>query len=126
ALLAAYPVPSAPEATPDVAQGAMIYQHQCAQCHGVRGDGSGPAGRHLDPPPIDFTDTSRADQRSPLSLYQAITQGVEGTAMRSYAQDLSEPERWDLAYYVGSLAYEHQTSRGKRQWHADKAIRAHL
>jgi len=75
----------------------------CAACHGATGAGDGPASAGLDPPPIDFTDAHRASQRSPFSLYQVVTQGLPGTSMASYSQ-LSDADRWALAYYVGNLA----------------------
>lgn len=126
ALLEAYPVPSAPKHTPDLALGSSVYQQQCAACHGATGDGHGPAGAALDPPPIDFTDAERADLRSPLSLYQAITQGITDTAMNGYADTLSDKERWALAYYVGTIAYAKQADVGEKAWHGDAAIRARI
>jgi high-affinity iron transporter len=126
ALLQAYPVPTAPEHAPDVARGAALYQHQCAACHGTSGHGDGPAGRQLSPRPVDFTNQTRADQRSALSLYEVISQGVEGTPMASYAQQLSSADRWALAYYVGSLAYTHEASAGATAWQHDAAARAEV
>lgn len=126
ALLAAYPIPSAPERAPDLAVGAQLYQEHCASCHGERGDGRGPAGAGLDPPPIDFTDAGRADLRSPLSLYQATAQGIEDTAMAGYAGVLPDEAIWALAYYVGTLAYVGDASRGERAWQADAALRARV
>ena len=126
ALLAVYPVPTAPEQTPDLAQGASLYETHCASCHGATGHGDGPAGRDLDPPPIDFTDATRADQRSPLSFFEVITQGVEGTSMASYADALSPRERWALAYYVGTLAYRDREAAGAERWAQDPAARAQI
>ncbi len=126
ALLAAYPVPTAPAHTPELARGAALYQANCAACHGATGHGDGPAGAALSPPPIDFTDVARADQRSLLSLYEVITQGVDGTSMASYERTLSAPERWDLAFYVGTLAYADAAAAGKRDWHQDAAARAQI
>jgi high-affinity iron transporter len=122
-LLQAYPIPTAPVKTPDLARGAAIYQAQCAACHGATGHGDGPAGLQLSPRPIDFTDTTRADQRSPLSLYEVITQGVPGTPMASYAQALSADDRWSLAYYVGTLAYPTAASQGEQAWRDDPRAR---
>ncbi|WP_237711934.1 c-type cytochrome [Rhodanobacter sp. 115] len=79
ALLKAYPIPTAPAQAPDLTQGATLYQNQCAMCHGATGHGDGPVGLQLNPRPVDFTDQARADQRSPLSLYEVISHGVEGT-----------------------------------------------
>jgi high-affinity iron transporter len=118
ALLLAYPVPTAPDHTPDLARGAMLFQTQCAACHGATGEGDGPAGLALSPRPVDFTDQFRADQRSVLSLYEVISQGVEGTPMASYAQ-LPSGDRWALAYYTGSLAYQKEAATGAEAWRHD-------
>ncbi|MCX7515024.1 FTR1 family protein [Frateuria hangzhouensis] len=126
ALLAAYPVPTAPAHTPDLARGAALYQQTCAACHGAHGRGDGPAAAALDPPPIDFTDRTRADQRSALSLFEAISQGVKGTAMAGYAGTLSKPDRWSLAYYVGTLAYADAATEGAQAWPHAEAARARL
>ncbi len=125
-LLQAYPVPTAPDHTPDLARGSQIYQSQCAACHGLSGHGDGPAGLHLSPAPIDFTDLDRADQRSPMSLYEAISQGVAGTSMAGYAEQLSLEDRWALAYYVGSLAYQQEAVSGANAWHEDATTRAQI
>lgn len=125
-LLQAYPMPTAPEHAPDLAHGSRIYQSQCASCHGVSGRGDGPAGVQLSPAPIDFTDQARADQRSAMSLYEAISQGVDGTSMAGYDKQLSSEDRWALAYFVGSLAYQQDASLGARQWLDDPATRAEI
>ncbi len=124
ALLQAYPMPVAPTQTPDLAHAAVLYQQNCASCHGARGHGDGPAAARLDPPPIAFTDTARADQRSALSLYEVISQGLAGTAMASYEKPLSAADRWSLAYYVGSLAYPQQAQTGAAAWQRNAAARA--
>ncbi len=103
-LIAAYPVPLAPAQPPDLARGAALYQSLCASCHGVTGAADGPAAANLDPAPVDFTDESRARERSVFALYQVITQGLEGTAMVSYAS-LPDDDRWALAFHVGGIAY---------------------
>ncbi|MGB5939738.1 MAG: FTR1 family protein [Rhodanobacter sp.] len=126
ALLQAYPVPTAPEQVPDLVRGEALYQNQCAACHGVTGHGDGPAGMQLSPRPVNFTDQTRADQRSALSLYEVISQGVEGTPMVSYEQQLSSDDRWALAYYVGSLAYTKEASTGADMWQHDTAAQAQV
>ena len=123
ALLQAYPVPTAPTSTPDLARGHALYQQQCAACHGATGRGDGPAGLLLTPRPVNFTDQTRADQRSPLSLYEVVSQGVPGTPMTAYAQ-LSEADRWALAYYTGSLAYSREAAAGAAHWQEDSSVRA--
>lgn len=103
ALLAAYPIPLAPGRAPDLARGAQLFKNTCAVCHGPGGKGDGPAAASLATPPIAFTDPERARQRSIFSLYQILTQGVDGTPMPSFAS-FSEDDRWALAFYVGHFA----------------------
>ena len=96
-LLAAYPTPLAPSKAPDLARGAALYATQCAACHGATGAGDGPSAKGLQPPPIAFTDEDRARQRSLFGLYQVIGQGIDGTAMASFANRPSD-DRWALAF----------------------------
>lgn len=124
ALLTAYPVPRAPATTPGLARAPALYQQHCASCHGVRGDGGGPAATGMDPAPIDFTNPDRARQRSLFALQQVIEQGLEGTAMPSFAH-LPEAERWALAFHVGQFAFpEAAAARGGTLWRQGPALRA--
>ena len=85
ALLKSYPIAAVPSTPPDPARAASLYGQQCAGCHGASGRGDGPAAASLNPPPINFTDVDRAARRSPLALYQAISQGIQGTAMTGFS-----------------------------------------
>jgi len=124
ALLAAYPVPLAPSSPPDLARAATLYAQNCASCHGPNGDGRGPDAAKLDPLPIAFADKARADQRSLFGLYQVIGQGLDGTAMQSFAA-LPEGDRWALAFYAGGFAYPDAAAReGERLWREDAALRS--
>jgi high-affinity iron transporter len=125
ALLIAYPIPTAPIVPPDLAHGARIYATTCAGCHGADGHGDGPAGALLQPRPVDFTDRTRAAERSVLSLYQAVTHGVPGTAMPAFPQ-LSTADRWAVAFHAGSLAYAPYVSAGEARWRQDPALRARV
>ncbi len=125
-LIAAYPVPLAPNAPPDMAVAAGLYQQQCASCHGDTGGGDGPASVGLDPPAIDFTDRGRARERSVFALHQVIEQGLEGTSMVSYAH-LPADERWALSFYIGQFAYpESQAAAGEKLWNEDASLRASI
>jgi len=39
----------------DAAAGKVLFEANCASCHGVSGKGDGPVGAALNPPPRDFT-----------------------------------------------------------------------
>lgn len=123
-LLSAYPLPLAPAEAPDPARGAALYQQQCASCHGAAGAGDGPLAAGLDPPPIAFTDRARARERSLFALYQVIEQGLEGTAMQSFAA-LPEEDKWALAFHSGTFAYPAALAeQGRAIWDSDAAVRA--
>lgn len=125
-LVKAYPIPLLPMQSPNCGRGKVLYAQLCAACHGPSGAGDGPAGAGLDPPPIDFTDRARAEERSVFALYQVIDQGLEGTSMVSYAS-LPVEDRWALATYVGAMAYpEDQVDAGKKLIEGDAALRAKL
>jgi high-affinity iron transporter len=123
ALLATYPVPAALADPPDIAAGEHLFAVHCAACHGTLGRGDGPAGSQLEPRPVDFTDQVRADQRSALSLYDAITSGVKGTSMLGYTQ-LPASDRWALAFYVGTLAYHQDSANAVQLWEHNRAARS--
>ena len=110
-------MPLAPATRPDPARGAALYAENCASCHGAKGEGPSGAFAKLDPPPIAFADRERARERSLFGLYQVISQGLEGTAMQSFAS-LPEEDRWALAFHAGGLAYP-DAERGKRIWRDD-------
>lgn len=123
-LLQAYPTPLAPTTAPDLARGAQLYAESCAACHGSTGHADGPNAKGLDPKPVAFSDVARARQRSVFGLYQVIGQGLDGTAMPSFAQ-LPTQDRWALAFYVGRFAFDDAEARaGEQIWKEDAALRA--
>jgi high-affinity iron transporter len=125
-LLAAYPVSLGPKQVPDFARGEQLFQQTCASCHGAEGDAQTAMARQLNPPPIAFADRDRARQRSPFALYQVINQGLEGTAMQSFAQ-LPDADKWALAYRAARFAYpDPEARKGKSIWDADAAIKGRV
>jgi high-affinity iron transporter len=119
-LIGGYGIDVTPRQAPDMARASQIYAQQCAGCHGETGLGNGPLAATIEPRPTNFRDASRARQRSLLGLYTTITRGVEGTAMSAHP-DLSEADRWSLAFYVGALWPDPAlVKRGRALLQADK------
>lgn len=117
-LIQAYQVTVAPKRPPDLAQGAQLYRENCVACHGAGGRGDGPLAANLEPPPNNFHDHARQDRRSVYALYNAISLGVNGTAMRSF-HDLKEDQRWALAFYVSNfIASDAERLAGAGAWSA--------
>ncbi len=108
----------APRQPPDPVRGATLFATQCATCHGAAGHGDGPLAKGMDPAPSDFHDDGRMQQRSLYGLYNTITLGVGGTTMRAFTE-LSEADRWALAFHVGGLrATPRALSAGEAAWQA--------
>jgi len=83
----------------------QLFQSHYASCHGLTGNGHGPLALQLQSLPTNFGDKSRAVNRSILGLYNAISDGLEGTAMQAFVT-LSDQQRWSLAFFTGSLAFK--------------------
>ncbi|MBH3311051.1 cytochrome c/FTR1 family iron permease [Pseudomonas mosselii] len=115
-LAVAYEVSQAPVITPDPARGAALYAQNCAICHGDTGLGDGPAGIGLEPAPADLRDTRRLDQLSLFDLYNTLGLGIEGTEMPSFAEQLDERQRWDVAAYIASFTADPQAAKGDKTW----------
>jgi len=103
-LLALSPGLSLPTSLLSPGQTAIIFADSCAECHGISGQGNGNLAAQLNPAPSDFTDVERARNRSILGLFDAISNGIDGTSMPSFVQ-LPIQQRWSLSFYVGSLAF---------------------
>lgn len=101
-IITAYRVTVSPRKIPDAQRAAVLYRQLCAKCHGAAGNGDGPMGKTLNPKPANFHDAARMGQRSVYGLYNTIYLGVAGTGMAGYPQ-LSEDERWSLAFFVSNL-----------------------
>jgi len=102
-VISAYNITVTPYTQPELKQAALLYKQHCASCHGVTGEGNGSEALGMDPPPINFHDINRYQQRTLYGLFSTITQGVAGTGMTAFAE-LTDKQRWSLAFYVGSLA----------------------
>jgi len=119
-----YRLTVAPRAAPDLRTGERLYQAHCAACHGASGHGDGPLAKGLEPAPSNFHDGERMAARSLYGLYNTITLGVGGTPMRPFAE-LSEADRWALAFFVGGLRQTPQTlEQGAQTWQQDQGRNA--
>jgi mono/diheme cytochrome c family protein len=90
-----------PRKTPELMkQGKKIFEQTCAPCHGSKGDGKGPAGAMLKPPPTDFQKPLKEWPNTKGNLekiFEVISKGIPNSSMVAWAQ-YSERERWALAY----------------------------
>ncbi len=119
ALAAEKPSEPSPEVTPEfVARGQVTYIQRCSFCHGLLGDGEGPAAEFLDPRPRDFTlgtfkfrTTQSGELPTDEDLFRTISRGLSGTGMQAFddgviKNGLSEEERWAVIAYIKTFAFE--------------------
>lgn len=125
AIVLAMPAIPVPERVPDLQHGKTLYAVNCAACHGLEGKGDGPAAQGLDPVPTDFHDTERYSARSLFGLFNTISLGVEDTAMVAFSH-LDQQSRWDLAFYVASLASLPQNTSAAPTALIDKSMLSEL
>jgi high-affinity iron transporter len=76
--------------------GKSLYNQKCAFCHGVQGDGNGPAGAALSPGPTDFTNPQYWQTASNQKITATILNG-EGVMP---AFDLPAPQLQALIEYL--------------------------
>jgi len=108
----AIPLPPPPRATPELlARGKALYaQAKCAECHGEGGRGDGPSAEALQDDfqrpirPTDFTRGQLKGGGSVSDVYRTMTTGLDGTPMPSFADAMSDDERWAIAYHVLSFS----------------------
>lgn len=115
-VIQAWQLSVAPRQPPDLQQGERLFAQHCAGCHGAQGRGDGPLAKGMDPAPRNFHDEARMRQRSLYGLYNTITLGVRGTAMRPF-EELSETDRWALAFFAAGLRTSPELiSKGASLW----------
>ncbi|VVN73624.1 cytochrome c/FTR1 family iron permease [Pseudomonas fluorescens] len=115
-LAVAYEVSQAPIITPDPIRGAPLYAQHCSVCHGDSGAGDGPAGVGLAPPPANLRDATRLDRLSLYALYNTLGLGVEGTDMPSFADQLDDRQRWDLATYIAGFSADPVATKSEKSF----------
>ena len=99
-----------------------IFRKHCVTCHGLSGDGRGPAAMFLDPYPRDFRrgtfkfkSTPAGSKPTADDLQHVLRHGIPGTSMPSF-QALEESEEFandveDLSQYVQFLAIRGEVER---------------
>lgn len=83
-------------------RGKELYENYCVTCHGEKGTGDGPAAASLLPPPADLT--LHARWHSSEQLHWFIANGVRGTSMVAFGDQLNPAERWDVVNHLQLLA----------------------
>jgi cytochrome c oxidase cbb3-type subunit 2 len=87
-------------------RGKEVFLQRCVGCHGVKGNGKGPAAPFLSPPPADFTDKDDAccgGDTGPGDFYYRILRGWTGTGMENFGERLSVDDIWRVVMFVKTI-----------------------
>lgn len=99
------------------AKGRDLFKTACAACHGPDGSGRGPAANALEDSwgqpvtPSDLRQPSLRSGRTLETVYRVLLTGLEGTPMPSFAEALTEEQRWELVAFVAQLRRDHAAAR---------------
>ena len=97
-----------PQNAQNVKGGETLFQQTakplaCFNCHGTRGDGQGPMGAALDPPPRNFTCGETMKDLSDGQMFWIIKNGSVGTGMMPFS-GMPDNQIWQLIHYIRTLA----------------------
>jgi cytochrome c oxidase cbb3-type subunit 2 len=87
-------------------RGKEVFLQRCVGCHGLKGDGKGPAATFMSPPPADFTDKDDAccgGDTGPGDFYYRILRGWPGTAMENFGERMSVDDIWRVVLFVKTI-----------------------
>ncbi|MEE8076505.1 MAG: cytochrome c [Candidatus Binatia bacterium] len=92
----------------NAAAGKMIYQENCAPCHGQGGKGDGPGAKLLPVKPADHTNGNVMSKRSDRDLTEIISKGgldvKKSSFMPAWGGLFTDQQIRDLVAYIRSLA----------------------
>ncbi len=95
-----HPLTSPSQVSSDSLQrGNRVFQQNCAPCHGIAGDGKGSAATTLIPEPANF----KLKQPDFAYIMETLNNGIAGTAMPAWKEQIPEADRRALAEFVRSL-----------------------
>ncbi len=86
-----------PRTRATVERGEVVYDNNCASCHGANGAGDGEAGKGLNPPPGNLVWLSQMPmvQWDPFMYWTIAEGGAQfGTAMPAFKDTLSKDDIW--------------------------------
>jgi cytochrome c oxidase cbb3-type subunit II len=87
-------------------RGKEVFLQRCVGCHGLKGDGKGPAATFMSPPPADFTDKDDAccgGDTGPGDFYYRILRGWPGTAMENFGERLAVDDIWRVVLFLKTI-----------------------
>jgi len=89
-------------------KGMLLFEHYCANCHGIKGAGDGFNKYTLTKPPQNFTDSTFSSNLTDDQLKEVISLGGKGTnvslSMPAYSNTLSKDQIYFLVDYIRTFS----------------------
>ena len=105
--LAVLAAPSTSKAQDELAQGQQVYSLYCVTCHGENGDGQGPVGKTLNPPPRNFGAGDFKYGETDEAIFEVISNCAAARGgsplMAPWGAVIPEADRWALVKFIRSL-----------------------
>jgi len=105
-----YPRFGLPAKEAQLVEGKKVYDTYCMGCHGIAGDGQGPAADFLNPKPRNFltgeyrfSSRPSGDVPTDQDLFRTITEGLHGSSMPAWNL-MPESDRWAVVAYLKTFA----------------------
>lgn len=93
-----------PPTTRSLIHGKTIFLQNCIGCHGLDGNGRGPASQfNMKPDPADFTRLELQLAGSDGQYYQYLLFGLPGTAMPAWGDYLTVNDIWDVINFLRTI-----------------------
>ena len=110
----------------NLAAGKALYNENCSQCHGEKGDAQGVAADLLNPRPRDFRRGIYKIRRTPQGelptdedLFRIVGNGMPGTSMPAWRGLLSDAQIWQLVDYIKSFSEDFADYPAEQQFLLD-------
>jgi len=89
-----------------LSNGKLIFENNCAICHGMSGHGDGPMAKQFDPSPAVLSNPKLTGDANTTAYdnFEVINVGIANTAMMAWADVLSEAQIWNVTYYLRSFS----------------------
>lgn len=104
----------------NLGSGKALYEKNCTQCHGEKGDAKGVSEAFVFPKPRDFTAGLYKIRTTPAGkvpvdddLFKIIANGMPGSSMPAWGQ-LSVDDRWQLVHYIKTFSPKFEAEKPEK------------
>lgn len=94
--------------TISIANGSALFAENCVACHGLQGKGNGVLAKTFAKPPVDMLTEPHTAKHTAGDFFHWLTYGIPDTGMPTFADKLSEEDRWDVVNFLHAMSRGYQ------------------